>query len=159
MLCSPFVDIRSDQGYAVFSVSRSLHCVFLTHTAVPFVSSQLDYLHQIEMRYLLVFLRCFALGTTTLRMFLGLPQNLNQVYLSASSETQVKPKVEAMLLDEIQLSEALEESLGKDEIDKELDAAFEAQGGEDADLSKAFPVPDTDQSGYKEAEVQDAEMA
>ncbi len=81
------------------------------------------------------------------------------ITLAASSETQVKPKVEAMLLDEIQLSEALEESLGKDEIEKELDAAFEAQGGEDADLSKAFPVPEAEQSSYKEPEVQDAEMA
>lgn len=73
--------------------------------------------------------------------------------------TQVKPKVEAMLLEEIELSEALEESLGKDEIEKGLDAAFEAQGGEQGDLSKAFPVPETERSSYKEPEVQDAEMA
>lgn len=64
-----------------------------------------------------------------------------------------------MLLDEIQLSEALEESLGKDEIEKELDAAFKAQGGEDADLSKAFRVPEAEQSDFQESEVQDAEMA
>lgn len=73
--------------------------------------------------------------------------------------TQVKPKVEAMLLEEIELSEALEETLGKDELEKELDAAFEAQGGEQGDLSKAFPVPETERSSYKEPEVQDAEMA
>lgn len=77
--------------------------------------------------------------------------------------TQVKPKVEAMLLEEIELSEALEESLGKDEIEKELDAAFEAQGGEQGDLSKAFPLPETNtetgRSSYKESEVQDPEMA
>lgn len=71
----------------------------------------------------------------------------------------MKPKVEAMLLDEIQLSEALEDTLGKDELEKELDAAFEAQGGEQADLSKAFPVPEAEQSGFNEAEVQDAEIA
>lgn len=76
-----------------------------------------------------------------------------------ASATQVKPKVEAMLLEEIELSEALEESLGKDEIEKGLDAAFEAQGGEQGDLSKAFPVPETERSSYKESEVQDAEMA
>lgn len=64
-----------------------------------------------------------------------------------------------MLLDEIELSEALEETLGKDELEKELEKAFEAQGGEQADLSKAFPVPEVEQSGFKETEVQDAEMA
>lgn len=72
---------------------------------------------------------------------------------------QVKPKVEAMLLEEIELSEALEESLGKDEIDKGLDAAFEAQGGEQGDISKAFPVPDVERSSYEGSGVQDAEMA
>lgn len=73
--------------------------------------------------------------------------------------TQVKPKVEAMLLEEIELSEALEESLGKEEIEIGLDAAFEAQGGEQGDLSKAFPVPEEERSTYKESEVPDAEMA
>lgn len=74
--------------------------------------------------------------------------------------TQVKPKVEAMLLDEIQLHEALEDTLGKEELERELDAAFEAQGGENADLSKAFPVPEPEQQPiFMESEVQDAEIA
>lgn len=74
-------------------------------------------------------------------------------------QTKVKPKVEAMLLDEIELSEALEETLGKEELEKELDAAFEAQGGEQADLSKAFPMPEPEQGpSFKESEVQDAEI-
>ncbi|CAM9811024.1 unnamed protein product [Ectocarpus sp. 6 AP-2014] len=84
-------------------------------------------------------------------------QTKNGYYLLGEEEAAaVKPKVEAMLLEEIHLNEALEETLGKEQLEKELDAALEAQGGENADLSKAFPVPEEE---LKESEIQDAEMA
>lgn len=74
----------------------------------------------------------------------------------------MKPKVEEMMLEEVKIKEAMEETLGKKELEIELDAAFEAQGGEEADLSKAFPDPDEE----KEADaseptpmIQDAEFA
>lgn len=81
---------------------------------------------------------------------------LQHAHTYARTHAQVKPKVEAMLLEEIHLNEALEETLGKEQLEKELDAALEAQGGENADLSKAFPVPEEE---LKESEIQDAEMA
>ncbi|CAN0378867.1 unnamed protein product, partial [Ectocarpus sp. 12 AP-2014] len=84
-------------------------------------------------------------------------QTKNGYYLLGEEEAAaVKPKVEAMLLEEIHLNEALEETLGKEQLEKELDAALEAQGGENADLSKAFPVPEEE---LEESEIQDAEMA
>lgn len=145
MLLSPFVEKTH--------FLCSCRCTVFFHTCV--VSPQAVLIYNCA-RYVLVVLGCSASETTAAGSLVFLTISIT---VSASSETQVKPKVEAMLLDEIQLSEALEESLGKEEIEKELDAAFEAQGGEDADLSKAFPVPEAEQLGYKEPEVQDAEMA
>lgn len=67
--------------------------------------------------------------------------------------------MEELLLKEIKLKEAMEETLGKEDLERELDAAFEAQGGENADLSKAFPLPEIEEEGVTEPEVQDAELA
>ena len=65
-----------------------------------------------------------------------------------------------MLLQEINLGEAMEDALGKDELDQELETAFQAQGGAKGDLSKAFPLPEAEESrtGVREGEVQDAEI-
>lgn len=43
------------------------------------------------------------------------------------------------MLEEIKLKEAVEEVVGKENLERELDRAFEAAGGENADLSKVFP--------------------
>lgn len=43
------------------------------------------------------------------------------------------------MLEEIKMTEAVEEVVGKDQLERELDRAFEAAGGENADLSKVFP--------------------
>lgn len=67
---------------------------------------------------------------------------------------QVKPKVEEMLLQEVELQRAMDDSLGKEDLDKALDTAFEAQGGEEGDVSAAFPLPE-----FEETEVKDAEVA
>lgn len=66
-----------------------------------------------------------------------------------------------MLLREINLGEAMEDALGKDDLEQELDSAFKAQGGAKADLSKAFPAPEAGEAGtgVREPDVQDAEIA
>lgn len=79
-----------------------------------------------------------------------------------------------MLLEEIQLKEQMEDTLGKEDLEKELDLAFARKGGENADLSKAFATPASKATAaeapeiqaattiareVKEPDVQDAEMA
>lgn len=54
------------------------------------------------------------------------------------------------MLQELKVAEAMENALG-DDLERELDAAFERAGGEDADLSKVFL--DTEGGGVPEVEV------
>lgn len=54
------------------------------------------------------------------------------------------------MYEELKLKEAVEETLGKENVERELDKAFEAAGGENADLSKVFPEPT---GGKKQVDV------
>lgn len=74
-------------------------------------------------------------------MFVHAFELLRDVFRLVCLFCQVKPKVEQLMYEELKLKEAVEDALGKENVERELDKAFEAAGGENADLSKVFPEP------------------